>query len=116
MGGGGTVTSRASAGPEPVHPGRCGPRTLGCAARQRSASRRSWRSARGTPPPMLNQPEPACPATSDISGYTGSLAGAELNHAQDILAGLKATVVGALRPTSKPAKLEGDAAFVYLLA
>ena len=65
---------------------------------------------------MLNQPEPACLVITDISGYTGFLAGAELDHAQDILADLMATVIGALRPTFKLAKLEGDAAFVYLLA
>src|SRR5262249_44624902 len=64
---------------------------------------------------MLNQPEPACLVIADISGYTGFLAGAELDHAQDILADLMATVVGALRPSFKLAKLEGDAAFVYSL-
>jgi hypothetical protein len=64
---------------------------------------------------MLNQPEAACLVIADISGYTGFLAGAELDHAQDILADLMATVVGALRPTFKLAKLEGDAAFVYSL-
>jgi hypothetical protein len=64
---------------------------------------------------MLNQPEPACLVIADITGYTGFLAGAELDHAQDILADLMATVVGALRPTFKLAKLEGDAAFVYAI-
>ncbi len=62
---------------------------------------------------MLSQPEPACLVIADISGYTGFLAGAELDHAQDILADLMGTVVGSLRPTFKLAKLEGDAAFVY---
>ncbi|MFL5778252.1 MAG: DUF2652 domain-containing protein [Chloroflexota bacterium] len=65
---------------------------------------------------MLNQPEPACLVIADISGYTGFLAGAELDHAQDILADLMATVVAAFRPTFKLAKLEGDAAFVYAIA
>ncbi len=64
---------------------------------------------------MLNQPEPACLVIADISGYTGFLAGAELDHAQDILADLMATVVAAFRPTFKLAKLEGDAAFFYAL-
>jgi uncharacterized protein YndB with AHSA1/START domain len=64
---------------------------------------------------MLSQPEPACLVIADISGYTGFLAGAELDHAQDILADLMATVVGSLRPTFKLAKLEGDAAFVYTI-
>src|SRR6476646_6600529 len=65
---------------------------------------------------MLNQPEPACLVIADISGYTGFLAGAELDHAQDILADLMGTVVTAFRPTFKLAKLEGDAAFVYTIA
>ena len=64
---------------------------------------------------MLNQPEPACLVIADISGYTGFLAGAELDHAQDILADLMSTVVGGLRPTFRLAKLEGDAAFAYAI-
>src|SRR5690349_13372154 len=71
--------------------------------------------ARGTFVTMLSQPEPACLVIADISGYTGFLAGAELDHAQDILADLMSTVVAAFRPTFKLAKLEGDAAFVYAL-
>ncbi len=64
---------------------------------------------------MLSQPEPACLVIADITGYTGFLAGAELDHAQDILADLMSTVVGALRPTFRLAKLEGDAAFVFVI-
>ena len=64
---------------------------------------------------MLSQPEPACLAIADISGYTGFLAGAELDHAQDILADLMNTVVTAFRPTYRLAKLEGDAAFVFAI-
>src|SRR3954451_19303424 len=64
---------------------------------------------------MLNQPEPACLVIADISGYTGFLAGAELDHAQDILADLMNTVVSAFRPSFRLAKLEGDAAFVYAI-
>ena len=64
---------------------------------------------------MLNQPEPACLVIADISGYTGFLAGAELDHAQDILADLMSTVVRGLRPAFRLAKLEGDAAFVYAI-
>jgi hypothetical protein len=60
------------------------------------------------------QPEPACLVIADISGYTGYLAGVELDHAQDILADLVSTVVAALRPTLRLAKLEGDAAFAYV--
>ena len=62
--------------------------------------------------PML-QPEPVCMLIADISGYTAYLAGVELDHSQDILADLIGTVVTALRPTFRLAKLEGDAAFVF---
>ena len=62
--------------------------------------------------PML-QPEPVCLLIADISGYTAYLAGVELDHSQDILADLINTVVTALRPTFRLAKLEGDAAFVF---
>ena len=65
---------------------------------------------------MLSQPEPACLLIADISGYTSYLAGSELDHAQDVLADLMTTVVGALRPAFRLAKLEGDAAFVYVMA
>ncbi len=65
---------------------------------------------------MLNRLEPACLVIADISGYTSYIAGTELDHSQDILADLISTVVGALRPMFKLAKLEGDAAFVYLPA
>ena len=50
---------------------------------------------------------------ADVSGYTEYVSGVELDHAQDILADLMTTVVKALRPGFKLAKLEGDAAFVY---
>jgi hypothetical protein len=58
------------------------------------------------------QPEPTWLLIADISGYTGYLAAVELDHAQDILADLIGTVVTALRPGFRLAKLEGDAAFV----
>ena len=64
---------------------------------------------------MLAQPEPACLLIADISGYTSYLAGAELDHAQDVLADLMTTVIGAMRPGFRLAKLEGDAAFAYRL-
>jgi hypothetical protein len=64
---------------------------------------------------MIGDTEPACLAIADISGYTEYLAGVELEHAQDVLADLVTTVVTALRPTFRLAKLEGDAAFVYAL-
>jgi hypothetical protein len=65
---------------------------------------------------MLARTEPACLVIADIAGYSGYLAGVELDYAQDILADLIDTVVGALRPSVKLAKLEGDAAFVYVPA
>jgi len=34
---------------------------------------------------MLPKPESACFMIADISGYTSFLAGAELDHAQDII-------------------------------
>src|SRR3954452_4233554 len=57
--------------------------------------------------------ESACLVIADISGYTGYLAGVELDHAQDILADLMGAIVGALRPGFRLAKLEGDAAFMF---
>ena len=64
---------------------------------------------------MLNEPEPACLVIADITGYTSYLAGVELDHASDILADLMGTVVRSLRPTFRLAKLEGDAAFTYVV-
>ena len=65
---------------------------------------------------MLARTEPACLVIADIAGYSVYLAGVELDHAQDILADLVDTVVRALRPSFKLAKLEGDAAFVFVPA
>lgn len=65
---------------------------------------------------MLARTEPSCLVIADIAGYSSYLAGVELDHAQDILADLSDTVVGALRPSLKLAKLEGDAEFIYVPA
>ncbi len=62
-----------------------------------------------------NPTEPACLVIADITGYTSYLAGVELDHAQDILADLMDTVIRSLRPTFRLAKLEGDAAFTYVV-
>ena len=62
---------------------------------------------------MLPQPESACLVIADISGYTGFLAGVELEHAQDIIADVMDTMVRRLRPPFRLAKFEGDAAFFY---
>lgn len=71
-----------------------------------SAPRPMHAAVRGT--------ETGCLAIADISGYTSYLAGAELDHAQDVLEDLTETVVRALSPPMKLSKLEGDAVFVYL--
>jgi uncharacterized protein YndB with AHSA1/START domain len=65
---------------------------------------------------MLTVAQPTCFLIADISGYTGYLADVELDHAQDILADLVGAVVTALRPNFRLAKLEGDAAFTYMMA
>ena len=65
---------------------------------------------------MLHAAQPTCFLIADISGYTGYLADVELDHAQDILADLIGAVVTALRPNFRLAKLEGDAAFTYMIA
>lgn len=62
---------------------------------------------------MLLAPELGCLAIADISGYTTYLVDTEIDHAQDVLADLSETIVGALAPPLQFAKLEGDAAFVY---
>ncbi|MDR7481730.1 MAG: DUF2652 domain-containing protein [Armatimonadota bacterium] len=62
---------------------------------------------------MLSEIERGCLVLTDITGYTRYLAGTELEHAQDVLADLMTTVVGALRPPLRLAKLEGDAVFAY---
>lgn len=64
---------------------------------------------------MLQRSEQAYLVIGDISGYTGYLAGTELEHAQDVLADLMETFVKAVRPVLRLAKLEGDAAFTYAL-
>ena len=64
---------------------------------------------------LMLTPERTCLVIADITGYTSFLAGAELDHAQDILADLVSTVVSSLRPTFRLAKLEGDAAFAYAI-
>lgn len=64
-------------------------------------------------PSVSDGPERACLAIADVSGYTGYVAGVELDHAQDILADVIGTIVGAMAPFQL-SKLEGDAAFTYL--
>lgn len=54
-----------------------------------------------------------CLIIADIGGYTSYLAGVELEHSTDVLGDLLQTVVDALEPNFRIAKLEGDAVFVY---
>ena len=64
---------------------------------------------------MTSAAQPTCLLIADISGYTGYLADVELDHAQDILADLIGAIVTALRPGFRLAKLEGDAAFMFMV-
>src|SRR4051794_12385962 len=64
-------------------------------------------------PAVVIKPDPTCFLIADISGYTEYLSGVEIDHAQDILADLISTIVTALKPTLRLAKLEGDAAFCF---
>jgi hypothetical protein len=54
-----------------------------------------------------------CLLIADIGGYTRYLSGVELEHSTDVLADLLQTVVNALQPNFRIAKLEGDAVFVF---
>lgn len=57
--------------------------------------------------------ESGCLVIADVTGYTQYLRKTELEHAQDVLADLIETVVGALRSVLHISKLEGDAVFAY---
>ena len=59
--------------------------------------------------------ERGCLVLADISGYTAYLLASELEHAQDVLADLTQTIVKNLRPVLQLSKLEGDAAFAYVI-
>jgi len=54
-----------------------------------------------------------CLVIADIGGYTRYLTGVELEHSTDVLADLLQTVVDALEPNFRIAKIEGDAVFAY---
>jgi hypothetical protein len=54
-----------------------------------------------------------CLLIADIGGYTRYLSGVELEHSTDVLADLLQTVVDALEPNVRIAKVEGDAVFVF---
>ena len=61
----------------------------------------------------LGTAERGCLLFADITGYTKYMGGTELEHAQDVVADLIETIVGAVEPRFRLSKLEGDAAFCY---
>jgi len=61
----------------------------------------------------LGAPEKGCLLLADITGYTQYMGETELMHAQDVVADLLETIVGAVEPMFQLSKLEGDAAFAY---
>jgi len=60
------------------------------------------------------RPETGFLALADLTGYTAYLARGEIAHAPRIAGDLLETVVGRLEPPFRLAKLEGDAAFLYV--
>lgn len=62
---------------------------------------------------MQSTAQPTCFLIADISGYTGYLAGVELEHAEDVLSDLLDVIVAALRPNFRLSRIEGDAAFLF---
>jgi hypothetical protein len=63
---------------------------------------------------MAALPEAGFLIIADITGYTQYLAGSELEHAPRIAGDLLETVVSSLDPPCHLAKLEGDAAFLFV--
>lgn len=61
----------------------------------------------------LGTPDQGCLLIADITGYTQYMGDTELTHAQDVVADLLETIVGAIEPSFQLSKLEGDAAFAY---
>jgi uncharacterized protein YndB with AHSA1/START domain len=59
-------------------------------------------------------PETGTLVLADLTGYTAYLAGGEIEHAPTIAGDLLETVIGRLEPPFRLAKLEGDAAFLYV--
>jgi hypothetical protein len=63
---------------------------------------------------MAPGPETGYLVIADLTGYTAYLASGELEHAPAIAGDLLETIVGRLEPPLRLAKLEGDAAFLFL--
>ena len=55
----------------------------------------------------MDATERACLVIADMSGYTGYLAGVELDRTQDILADLMNVIVGGLRPPYHSCQVRG---------
>jgi hypothetical protein len=63
---------------------------------------------------MASTPESGYLLIADLTGYTAYLSRSELEHAPTIAGDLLETVIGRLEPPFRLAKLEGDAAFLYV--
>ncbi|TAJ99628.1 MAG: DUF2652 domain-containing protein [Chloroflexota bacterium] len=63
---------------------------------------------------MASTPESGFLLIADLTGYTAYLSSGEIEHAPAIAGDLIETVVGRLEPPFRLAKLEGDAAFLYV--
>ena len=63
---------------------------------------------------MAQTPETGYLALADLTGYTAYLSRGELEHAPTIAGDLLETIVGRLEPPFRLAKLEGDAAFLFV--
>ena len=63
---------------------------------------------------MAATPENGFLVIADLTGYTAYLSGSEIEHAPVIAGDLLETIVGRLEPPFRLAKLEGDAAFLFV--
>ena len=63
---------------------------------------------------MAATPESGFLVIADLTGYTAYLSGSEIEHAPAIAGDLLETIVGRLEPPYRLAKLEGDAAFLFV--
>ena len=63
---------------------------------------------------MAIEPQAGYFVVADLTGYTAYLSRSELEHAPTIAGDLLETIVGRLEPPFRLAKLEGDAAFLFV--
>jgi uncharacterized protein YndB with AHSA1/START domain len=63
---------------------------------------------------MAATPKSGFMVIADLTGYTAYLSGSEIEHAPAIAGDLLETIVGRLEPPFRLAKLEGDAAFLFV--